>query len=182
MLSCHALRTVSPSARTTGPRPRDSVATGSAPKFAQTTRYSMILTGELERVMGIEPTYSAWKAAALPLSYTRIATSIRTMGSQGQAGFRVCFRSCGARIATNPSPVMPEQGMPRVSPPDQIWPDTRARRFRAAGPPLHPGRLQRNGRTVCGPRHPRVVSQAGQVCRQSWHQPYRRGQSRPHDP
>ena len=25
----------------------------------------------LERVMGIEPTYSAWKAAALPLSYTR---------------------------------------------------------------------------------------------------------------
>ena len=27
----------------------------------------------LERVMGIEPTYSAWKAAALPLSYTRAA-------------------------------------------------------------------------------------------------------------
>ena len=26
---------------------------------------------KLERVMGIEPTYSAWKAAALPLSYTR---------------------------------------------------------------------------------------------------------------
>ncbi len=26
----------------------------------------------LERVMGIEPTSSAWKAAALPLSYTRI--------------------------------------------------------------------------------------------------------------
>ena len=26
----------------------------------------------MERVMGIEPTYSAWKAAALPLSYTRI--------------------------------------------------------------------------------------------------------------
>lgn len=25
----------------------------------------------MERVMGIEPTYSAWKAAALPLSYTR---------------------------------------------------------------------------------------------------------------
>jgi hypothetical protein len=29
-------------------------------------------TGEqLERVKGIEPSYSAWKAAALPLSYTR---------------------------------------------------------------------------------------------------------------
>jgi hypothetical protein len=26
----------------------------------------------LERVAGIEPAYSAWKAAALPLSYTRI--------------------------------------------------------------------------------------------------------------
>jgi hypothetical protein len=25
----------------------------------------------LERVKGIEPSYSAWKAAALPLSYTR---------------------------------------------------------------------------------------------------------------
>ena len=25
----------------------------------------------MERVMGIEPTYSAWKAAALPLCYTR---------------------------------------------------------------------------------------------------------------
>jgi hypothetical protein len=25
----------------------------------------------LERVAGIEPAYSAWKAAALPLSYTR---------------------------------------------------------------------------------------------------------------
>ncbi len=27
----------------------------------------------LERVKGIEPSYSAWKAAALPLSYTRAA-------------------------------------------------------------------------------------------------------------
>jgi hypothetical protein len=28
---------------------------------------------KLERVKGIEPSYSAWKAAALPLSYTREA-------------------------------------------------------------------------------------------------------------
>jgi hypothetical protein len=28
----------------------------------------------LERVKGIEPSYSAWKAAALPLSYTRART------------------------------------------------------------------------------------------------------------
>ncbi len=27
----------------------------------------------MERVMGIEPTSSAWKAAALPLSYTRFS-------------------------------------------------------------------------------------------------------------
>ena len=27
---------------------------------------------KLERVEGIEPSYSAWKAAALPLSYTRV--------------------------------------------------------------------------------------------------------------
>ncbi len=27
---------------------------------------------EMERVRGIEPPYSAWEAAALPLSYTRV--------------------------------------------------------------------------------------------------------------
>lgn len=30
------------------------------------------INNHLERVAGIEPAYSAWKAAALPLSYTRI--------------------------------------------------------------------------------------------------------------
>ena len=30
---------------------------------------------DLERVKGIEPSYSAWKAAALPLSYTRAKAS-----------------------------------------------------------------------------------------------------------
>jgi hypothetical protein len=30
----------------------------------------------LERVKGIEPSYSAWKAAALPLSYTRAALTL----------------------------------------------------------------------------------------------------------
>ena len=29
----------------------------------------------LERVMGIEPTFSAWKADILPLNYTRAASS-----------------------------------------------------------------------------------------------------------
>jgi hypothetical protein len=32
---------------------------------------------KLERVEGIEPSYSAWKAAALPLSYTRAAAAPR---------------------------------------------------------------------------------------------------------
>jgi hypothetical protein len=39
----------------------------------------------LERVKGIEPSYSAWKAAALPLSYTRTAehwlTGVRQMAN-----------------------------------------------------------------------------------------------------
>jgi hypothetical protein len=35
----------------------------------------------LERVKGIEPSYSAWKAAALPLSYTR-AQAINYHASQ----------------------------------------------------------------------------------------------------
>src|SRR4051794_30770615 len=33
---------------------------------------------QLERVKGIEPSYSAWKAAALPLSYTRVVRSPNT--------------------------------------------------------------------------------------------------------
>ena len=31
---------------------------------------------EVERVKGIEPSYSAWEAAALPLSYTRAAQTV----------------------------------------------------------------------------------------------------------
>ena len=34
------------------------------------------LSEALERVKGIEPSYSAWKAAALPLSYTRSGVSL----------------------------------------------------------------------------------------------------------
>ena len=35
-----------------------------------------LLAHALERVMGIEPTWPAWKAGTLPLSYTRTATDI----------------------------------------------------------------------------------------------------------
>ena len=31
------------------------------------------LKGKLERVMGIEPTLSAWEAEVLPLNYTRLS-------------------------------------------------------------------------------------------------------------
>ena len=34
---------------------------------------AQLLGRRLERVMGIEPTWPAWKAGALPLSYTRAA-------------------------------------------------------------------------------------------------------------
>ena len=33
------------------------------------------LSSELERVMGIEPTPSAWKAEVLPLNYTRLGST-----------------------------------------------------------------------------------------------------------
>ena len=40
-----------------------------------TSLYNKTRRTKLERVMGIEPTYSAWKAEVLPLNYTRkIAT------------------------------------------------------------------------------------------------------------
>ena len=31
----------------------------------------VVMIVEVERVMGIEPTYAAWKATVLPLNYTR---------------------------------------------------------------------------------------------------------------
>ena len=38
----------------------------------------------LERVAGIEPAYSAWKAAALPLCYTRLR--LLALGEEGSGG------------------------------------------------------------------------------------------------
>ena len=38
----------------------------------------------MERVKGIEPSYSAWEAAALPLSYTRNATDLAISGWEGK--------------------------------------------------------------------------------------------------
>ena len=44
---------------------------------------------KLERVMGIEPTLSAWEAEVLPLNYTRLAAAVyarpRALGNAGAA-------------------------------------------------------------------------------------------------
>ena len=39
---------------------------------------------EKERVKGIEPSYSAWKAAALPLSYTRVEIRVGAIYRRGR--------------------------------------------------------------------------------------------------
>ena len=44
--------------------------TSSLPRKCSTTELQQLALKQ-ERVKGIEPSYSAWKAAALPLSYTR---------------------------------------------------------------------------------------------------------------
>jgi hypothetical protein len=42
---------------------------------------------KLERVKGIEPSYSAWEAAALPLSYTRlISEDVQQLPPRVKAG------------------------------------------------------------------------------------------------
>jgi hypothetical protein len=39
--------------------------------------YKWIFTVEMERVMGIEPTFEAWEAPVLPLNYTRKMVAAR---------------------------------------------------------------------------------------------------------
>ena len=43
----------------------------------------------MERVMGIEPTQSAWKAEILPLNYTRIRYNLKLNSSVGQPTYTV---------------------------------------------------------------------------------------------
>ena len=68
----------------------------------------------LERVKGIEPSYSAWKAVALPLSYTRIGTKARpSPGRKPLAsfipGFRLSHETASYALA---SPVPPTSRRP----------------------------------------------------------------------
>jgi hypothetical protein len=64
-------------------------------------------TVTLERVKGIEPSYSAWEAAALPLSYTRISRTYVYFGSPFFQGvFQLCLRGThlhGRRGQVNPT-------------------------------------------------------------------------------
>src|SRR6202000_1757316 len=58
----------------------------------------------LERVKGIEPSYSAWKAAALPLSYTR---ETRITYHAGHAASTVMRMS--SAVPHRPSPLRPNR-------------------------------------------------------------------------
>ena len=55
-----------------------------------------LLKALLERVKGIEPSYSAWKAAALPLSYTRAGVELtrRAGGLNPAASLALPHRPC----------------------------------------------------------------------------------------
>jgi hypothetical protein len=65
--------------------------------------------GRLERVKGIEPSYSAWKAAALPLSYTR-APRPRVRGRRRSLTRPAASLNCPG--LDNPLPVGLPQALP----------------------------------------------------------------------
>ena len=59
--------------------------TGQNQRFLSLYFKSLDESKDLERVKGIEPSYSAWEAAALPLSYTRDGERNPTVRCQCQA-------------------------------------------------------------------------------------------------
>jgi hypothetical protein len=65
----------------------------------------------LERVKGIEPSYSAWKAAALPLSYTRAGAPAFKRGGTKRMGFFAIRRG---EVNANPSPACGRRGCPQA--------------------------------------------------------------------
>ena len=62
----------------------------------------------LERVKGIEPSYSAWKAAALPLSYTRIVSDLTWPGAGLNSPARCKFPCFGLRFSGSALRAAPE--------------------------------------------------------------------------
>ena len=69
-------------ARDTPPDPKSSASASSAISAYPVIQLSFFTSEKRKRVMGIEPTYLAWKASVLPLNYTRKyrGDRIRTCG------------------------------------------------------------------------------------------------------
>ena len=62
----------------------DAVRDAPAPKVDDTGRVSGMVKRSQERVTGIEPAPPAWKAGALPLSYTRERASQQGTRMRGE--------------------------------------------------------------------------------------------------
>ena len=54
----------------------------------------------MERVMGIEPTYSAWEADVLPLNYTRVERGFYAANSCSIAASASGIVMCGLWLAS----------------------------------------------------------------------------------
>ena len=67
-------------------------------------RYWTWLERQLERVKGIEPSYSAWEAAALPLSYTRDEARFPTDGGRCQVAAAGRLRCGSVSRVSGPGP------------------------------------------------------------------------------
>ena len=86
-----------------GRRREQSAVFAALTQTAETERRELLPT--LERVMGIEPTYPAWKAGVLPLNYTRTSSPFsleKTPGCQqlSEKFFRFfAFQSAGIGIS-----------------------------------------------------------------------------------
>jgi hypothetical protein len=96
-LACNVGRGGRRSRRTCSPS-REEPSAGVSSEF-RSRLWPWIL---LERVKGIEPSYSAWKAAALPLSYTRGAEPARA-GRPSKSGQ-------GKQVVAEPSPIAIRSG------------------------------------------------------------------------
>ncbi len=126
---------------------RRTTVEGRAPKSCTSKR------SRLERVKGIEPSYSAWKAAALPLSYTRGGRQIPHHGGGSQALRRHPAMLCAILSSRSP---------PRYS---------AGRRLRAASPARQAG-------VAANPGPP---SRPAAPCRSSLTLGFRSGRVRDHE-
>ncbi len=69
-----------------------------------------------KRVMGIEPTYPAWKAGVLPLNYTRIfAETVKVVYSIGVTGFEPAASWSQTRRSSQTEPHPVTQSVPGLT-------------------------------------------------------------------